>query len=285
MQAGTLGKHLIPKVFAVGMGESMKIVSEPLSAPRTLALGVIGVLGSMIVAELVLRSGLISASGLPIPSRVLAGALDLLPDATFWAGVGFTLREWALGMLIATLAGVLVGGLMGAFRPVFLAFEWPIEAFRVLPSVAIAPILMLLLGGGMLPLSLTVGLSCVWPILLNTFYGVRGVDPTTVQTARSFGYSELQILRSIKIPAALPFAYTGIRISAAIGLIVAVSVELLVGDGSGIGGYILTNSANATNLDVVYAATVIAGVIGIVINLLLARADDLIFAWKKGLAQ
>lgn len=263
----------------------MKIVSEPLPASRAFVLGIIGVVGSMAVAEVVLRSGVISATGLPIPSSVVMGAVDLLPDGDFWAGVGFTLGEWALGMVFATVAGVIVGGLMGAFRPVFLAFEWPIEAFRVLPAVAIAPILVLLLGGGMLPLALTVGLSCVWPILLNTFYGVRGVDPTTAQTAKSFGYSEMQILRSIKIPAALPFAYTGVRISAAIGLIVAVSVELLVGDGSGIGGYIMTNSANASNLDIVYAATVVAGVIGVAINLLFARLDGVLFGWKKGLSQ
>lgn len=263
----------------------MRIVREPLSTRRAVVLGFSGLIGSMLVAELVMRSGIITAQGLPVPSGVLRGAAALLPDAEFWAGVGFTLAEWALGMVIAILAGVLVGGLMGAFKPMYTAFEWPVEAFRVLPSVAVAPILMLLLGGGLLPLALTVGLACVWPILLNTMYGVRSVDPTSVNTARSFGMSHLQILAQVKIPAALPFAATGIRISASIGLLVAVSAELLVGDGSGIGGYILTRSANATNLDVVYAATVIAGVLGVVINLVLSRADDWVFAWKRGLSQ
>src|SRR5699024_10535696 len=98
-------------------------------------------------------------------------------------------------------------------------------------------------------------------------------------------FSELQILSRIKIPTALPFAFTGIRISASIGLLVAVSVELLVGNGSGIGGFILTQSANAANLDIVYAATVIAGVIGVLVNVVLARADSLAFAWKTGLDQ
>lgn len=263
----------------------MKTIREPLSLPQSVILGVLGILGTGLVAELILRSDLISTEGLPIPSQVLGGAVDLLPDGDFWHEVGFTLGEWGLGMLMATVVGVLLGGLMGAFKSWYIAFEWPVEAFRVLPSVAIAPILVLIAGRGMVPLSLAVALACIWPILLNTMYGVRGVDPTAVNTARSFGLNELQILTRIKIPAALPFAFTGVRISASIGLLVAVSVELLVGDGSGIGGFILTQSATSVNLDIVYAATIIAGIIGVLVNLVMAGADALFFGWKKGLDQ
>ncbi|MGD7001905.1 ABC transporter permease [Corynebacterium halotolerans] len=263
----------------------MKTIREPLSTSRAAVLGTIGVIGSGVVAEIFLRSGLIATEGLPIPSQVISGAVALVPDGGFWQQVGFTLGEWALGMIIATVVGVVLGGLMGAFTSSYIAFEWPVEAFRVLPSVALAPILVLLVGRGMVALSLAVALACVWPILLNTMYGVRGVDPTSVNTARTFGMSEMQILSKIKIPTALPFAFTGIRISASIGLLVAVSVELLVGDGSGIGGFILTQSANAANLDIVYAATLIAGFIGVIVNLVMARADSLVFAWKKGLSQ
>lgn len=263
----------------------MKTIREPLSMSRAAVLGIIGVIGSGVTAEVILRSGLLAAEGLPIPSQVISGAIALLPDGGFWGQVGFTLGEWALGMIIATVVGVVLGGLMGAFTSWHTAFEWPVEAFRVLPSVALAPILVLLVGRGMVALSLAVAMACVWPILLNTMYGVRGVDPTSVNTARTFGMSEMQILARVKIPTALPFAFTGIRISASIGLLVAVSVELLVGDGSGIGGFILTQSANAANLDIVYAATIIAGVIGVIVNLALARADSLAFAWKRGLNQ
>lgn len=263
----------------------MKITREPLTTRRAVVLGVVGVVGSAVLAEIVLRSGVIPATGLPVPSGVLAGVVNLLPDATFWSEVAFTVGEWFLGLLLATVAGVVVGGLMGAYLPVFLAFEWPVEAFRVLPSIALGPILVLILGAGMLPLAVTVALACVWPILLNTMYGVRSTDSTAVQTARTFGASDLQILREIKVPSALPFAFTGVRIAASIGLIVAVSSELLIGNGQGIGGYILTNTVNATNLDVVYAATLIAGVLGVLVNLAFAKVDDVVFAWKKGLAQ
>ena len=263
----------------------MKLLHEPLSGRSQAVLGVVGVVGTALVAEAVIRSGVLDVVGLPVPSGVVAGVVDLLPNTAFWAAVVFTISEWMLGLAIATVVGVLVGGLMGAFRSAFLAFEWPVEAFRVLPSVAVGPILVLLIGQGMLPLALTVALSCVWPILLNTMYGVRSTDTTAVMTARTFGNGDFAVLRKVKIPSALPFAFTGVRIAASIGLLVAVSAELLIGNGSGIGGYILENSANATNLDLVYAATLVAGLLGVLVNLIMAKLDDVVFGWKKGLAQ
>ncbi|RBY87357.1 ABC transporter permease [Blastococcus sp. TF02A-26] len=263
----------------------MKLLHEPLSGRSQAVLGVVGVVGVAAVWEAVIRTGLLDVAGLPLPTGVLGGVADLLPDGTFWDAVLFTLGEWMLGLAIATGVGVLVGGLMGAFRSVFVAFEWPVEAFRVLPSVAVGPILVLLIGQGMLPLALTVALSCVWPILLNTMYGVRSTDTTAVMTAKTFGNSDLAVLRTVKIPSALPFAFTGVRIAASIGLLVAVSAELLIGNGTGIGGYILENTANATNLDIVYAATLVAGVLGVAVNLVMAKLDDVVFGWKKGLAQ
>lgn len=263
----------------------MKLLHEPLSGRSPAILGAIGIAGSALVAEVAVRSDVLGVVGLPLPSAVIGGVVDLLPNGVFWTEVLFTLGEWMLGLVIATVVGVLVGGLMGAFRSAFLAFEWPVESLRVLPSVAVGPILVLLIGAGMLPLSLTVALSCVWPILLNTMYGVRSTDATAVMTARTFGNGDLAVLRKVKIPSALPFAFTGVRIAASIGLLVAVSAELLIGNGSGIGGYILENTANATNLDLVYAATLVAGLLGVLVNLLLAKVDDLVFGWKRGLAQ
>ncbi|WP_026927713.1 ABC transporter permease [Granulicoccus phenolivorans] len=262
----------------------MNLLREPYSRNRQIMLGVVGVVGSMAVAELLLRT-VFTKPGLPVPSKVLLGAVGLFGDPQFWQAVGFTLVEWMLGLALATVAGVLLGGAMGASRIVRIMFELPVEAFRVLPSIALGPILVLLLGAGMLPLSITVALACVWPILLNTMYGVRGADTTAIQTARSFGVSEIGIVWRVTLPAALPFAFTGVRIAASIGLIVAVSAELLIGSGTGIGGYILSNSANAANLDLVYAATLVAGVIGVLVSLAMAALDNGLFGWKKGLAQ
>lgn len=263
----------------------MKLIREPLSMQQQIIYGIAGTVGLTAFAEGLLRSPLIDKPGLPIPSAVVAESFSLLGNPEFMTEVWFTLRQWGLGLLIASIAGIILGGLMGAFRKVFIAFELPVEFFRPLPSIAIGPILVLVLGAGMLPLSLTVAIACMWPILLNAMYGVRATDVVAVQTARTFGESSLGIFRRIKLPSALPFAFTGIRVAASIGLIVAVSAELLIGSGDGIGGFILVHGSTSTDMDPIYAATLIAGVIGVFVSLVFVLLDSTLFRWKKGLAQ
>ncbi|WP_068252126.1 ABC transporter permease [Janibacter corallicola] len=262
----------------------MKLIHEPMDGRRQAVLGVLGVVGVAAVVELLMRT-VVTKPGLPVPSRIVGSLGELFSDGTFWEAVGFTMAEWMIALLMATVVGVLVGAAMGASTAAKITFTLPVEAFRVLPSIALGPILVLLLGNGMLPLSITVALACVWPILLNTMYAVQGADTTAIQTAESFGLTRVQVVRRVIVPSALPFAFTGVRVAASIGLIVAVSAELLVGGGSGIGGYILVGSANATNLDLVYAATLVAGVLGVLVSLAMSAVDVVVFDWKKGLAQ
>ncbi|WP_067465964.1 ABC transporter permease [Actinomadura macra] len=263
----------------------MRLIREDIGGRARAALGVAGVVGAGVLAEALVRGGVITAAGVPLPSAVLERAGGLLADGEFLEQVFFTLREWMLGVGIATAVGVVLGGLMGAITRVFVMFEPTVELLRPLPSIAVGPLLVLLLGSGMLPLSLTVAVACLWPILFNTIYGVRAVEAVAVQTARTLHISPLGIIAKIRLPSALPFVFTGVRVAASIGLIVAVSAELLIGNGSGIGGYILVKSTSATNLDLVYAATLVAGLLGVLVSMAFAAIDKLAFGWRKGLAQ
>jgi len=263
----------------------MQLIHEPLSRRNEVALGIVGVLGSALVLEVLIRLDIITGSGLPLPSAVADQAWGLLGDNDFWTQIFYTLREWMLGLLIASVVGVVLGGLMGASRTVFKLFSLTVEILRPLPAIAVGPLLVLLISDGMLPMALTVAIACTWPILFNSMYAAQAVDPVAIQTARTLHVSPLGILAQIRLPAALPFMFTGIRVAASIGLIVAVSAELLFGGGVGIGGYILLASTSASNLDAVYAATLVAGVMGVLVSILFAAADRLLFGWKVGLAQ
>lgn len=263
----------------------MQLLHQPLSRRNEVILGVVGVIGSALVLEVLIRTHIIGGAGLPLPSAVARQAWGLLSEGHFWQQILFTLREWMLGLLIAAVIGVILGGLMGAALTVFQLFVLPVEILRPLPSIAIGPLLVLLIGAGMLPLSLTVAIACMWPILFNAMYAARAVDPVAIQTARTLHVSPFGIMTQVRLPAALPFMFTGVRVAASIGLIVAVSAELLFGAGNGIGGYILLASTSASNLNAVYAATLVAGVLGVLVNLAFAWVDKLAFGWKQGLAQ
>src|SRR5690606_26463328 len=104
-----------------------------------------------------------------------------------------------------------------------------------IPSVALIPLAILILGQGTDMKVALVIYASVWPILFNTIYGVRDVDPVAKETARTFRLNRFGVLTRVSLPWAAPFAATGIRISAAIALIVTISAELLAGSASGIG--------------------------------------------------
>jgi len=263
----------------------MRLIRDEVGGRARAGLGVAGVAGAGVLGEVLVRGGVITAAGIPPPSTVIEQAGSLLADGSFYEQILFTLREWLLGVLIATGAGVLLGGLMGAIPRVFTMFEPTVELLRPLPSIAVGPLLVLLLGAGMLPLSLTVAVACLWPILFNTVYAVRSVDAVALKTARTLHISPAGIIAKIRLPSALPFVFTGVRVAASIGLIVAVSAELLFGDGSGIGGFILVKSSSAADLDVVYGATLVAGLLGVLVSLAFALIDKLVFGWRKGLHQ
>jgi NitT/TauT family transport system permease protein len=125
--------------------------------------------------------------------------------------------------------------------------------------------------------------AAVWPIMFNTLYGVHDVDPLAKEMARSFGTSRLSVVRRIVIPSAAPLIMTGVRIASSIALIVVVTVELIAGGAQGIGAFISRQRAygDADSYLAVYAATLTAGILGLVINLAIGRIEKRYFGWDS----
>ncbi len=262
-----------------------RLAPVELNPQQRIAYGCAGTVGMVAVAELLVRSGLVHVAGVPAPSEVLAQAARLVVDATFQTGILQTLDAWAFGMLIAIVLGVALGALMGSSRTMDRLAQLTVELIRPLPSVAIGPLLVLILGPGLLPEAWTVAFAAVWPILFNTMYGFRAVDRVAVETARGYRLKPWQIALRVKLPSAAPFAMTGIRVSAAIAMIVAISVEIVIGNGRGIGGYVLLVSAGGADLNAVYGATLIGGILGLATILAFEGLDRVTLPWKRGLAQ
>jgi len=201
-------------------------------------------------------------------------------DPKFLSHVLATLYAWAVGLGLATLISVPIGILIGTSELAYKMSSPVIEFIRPIPSVALIPLGILLWGQGFSMKVVLVAYAATWPILFNTVYGVHDVDPITVQTARCFGLKQSAILRRICLPSAAPFIFTGIRISASIGLIVVIGAELLASADSGIGSYILFVSSNGGQMDSVLAGAAIAGIIGAIINSGLGLMDRRVFGWR-----
>lgn len=241
-----------------------------------------GLIGTAIVIgvlEILVRTGVIGATALPPPSEVLGEGFTLLGDPEFLRAIGVSLVAWLVGLALATVLGVIGGALIAAFPTFERLTRAPLELIRPLPAVALAPLLLGVYGRGILSRALAVAFAAVWPVLFNTRYGVDAVDATQVDTARSFGLSSRAIWRRVRLPALAPFAYTGVRLAAAIALIVTVSVEFLL-PGSGVGGFVAELSTGVGTLATVYGAVVVVGVVGVGINVLLLAVDRRLFPWR-----
>jgi NitT/TauT family transport system permease protein len=252
------------------------LVSRAATASRV----ALGVFIFFLILEFVTSLELVPPIYLPRASTVVRRMVELLQDLKFLSHVLATLYAWAVGLGLATLISVPIGILIGTSELAYKMSSPVIEFMRPIPSVALIPLGILLWGQGFPMKVILVAYAATWPILFNTVYGVHDVDPITVQTARCFGLKQSAILRRISLPSAAPFIFTGIRISASIGLIVVIGAELLASADSGIGSYILFVSSNGGQMDSVLAGAAIAGIIGAIINNALGLIDRRVFGWR-----
>ncbi len=245
--------------------------------------GTIGLAVAFAALEALTRAGIVSSEYLPPASTVLATTGRILLDAEFLRNEAATMTAWAVGMAVAIAIAVPLGLLLGSSWRSYLAATTAIELLRPIPSVALIPLAILLMGRGLdMKVSLIVYAS-VWPILFNTIYGIREVDPVARDTARAFGFGPLATLWRVSLPSASPFIYTGIRISAAIALILAISAELIAGGGDGIGSWMLARSQAGVPRELLYAAIVVSGLLGLAINGAMVAGERRLFAWHQRL--
>jgi NitT/TauT family transport system permease protein len=241
---------------------------------------VVGVIIFFALVEFITSLELVPAIYLPRASTVLYRMIELVQDPKFLGNVLATLHAWAIGLVLATLisvpAGILIGTSDLAYRMTFPVIEF----MRPIPSVALIPLGILLWGQGFSMKIILVAYATTWPILFNMVYGVHDVDPIAIQTARCFGMKRIAILSRITLPSAAPFIFTGLRISASIGLIVVVGTELLASAESGIGSYILFVSSSGGHMDSVLAGAAIAGIVGLLINWVFGLIDRHAFGWR-----
>jgi ABC-type nitrate/sulfonate/bicarbonate transport system permease component len=204
-----------------------------------------------------------------------AAHLFLTPDAT--GNIVPSLSRVLAGLAIAAAIGVPLGIALGR-SPVVTSYLSPLLQFaRALPVVTMAPVFIVLFKIGPQMEIATIVFGTIWPILLNTIDGAATVDPVQLETGRAFRLSTRQRLVWVIVPAALPKAFAGLRLSLSLALILMVFAEL-VGSSSGI-GYEMSNAANAFDMTLLWSTIVLLGVLGYLLNALLSGAERVLLGW------
>jgi ABC-type nitrate/sulfonate/bicarbonate transport system permease component len=227
--------------------------------------------------QFVSRAGLISEQDLPAMTTTFQELWAMMHTREFWTAFGQTVRGWALGLGIAAALAVPIGILLGSSQFALRAFRVPIEFLRPIPSAALIPLLFLTLGTTLKSEVFLATFGAFWPLLVQTIYGVRDVDPVAIDTARSFGVGRFERLYRIKLPSAVPYIATGLRISSAVSLILAFTAELFMGTG-GLGQ--IMNVSESFGLTVrVYALALATGFLGLAIYVVFAAIERRALRW------
>jgi ABC-type nitrate/sulfonate/bicarbonate transport system permease component len=239
--------------------------------------GVVGVAVVLCTLQLLPYTGLVSSDTFPPIAEDFRVFFEQLGTADFWSAVGDTLKGWALGLGIATAVAVPAGILIGSLPLLYRSTRVVIEFLRPIPSVALIPLAVLLYGTG-LPFKLfLIVFASIWPILIQVLYGVQDVDPVAQDTARSFGYGRLGRLVYVTLPSALPYAATGIRVSASIALVLAITAEVVVGS-PGLGAEINLAQEGA-DFPLMYALIIATGLLGWGTNTAVERIERRVLRW------
>lgn len=211
------------------------------------------------------------------PSDAVRALVDGLASGELSGEIGTTLSRWAQGFALAIVIGVALGILIGRSRTLGAASFGLIEFLRPIPAVALIPVATFLFGLGTPMVRLAVAYAAVWPILMNTLYGVRGSDRMLEDVARTAGVTGVTKLARVTLPAALPSIATGIRVSASIALLVVVTAEFLYAP-DGLGAH-MKDRQTALEIPELYATVVLVGLLGYALNLGLRAAQRRLVFW------
>ena len=227
--------------------------------------------------ELISRTGVISQKDLPAMSSSFQELWAMMQTSHFWFSFGDTVRGWALGLSFATVVAVPLGITLGSNDFLASAFRIPIEFLRPIPSAALIPVLFLSLGTNLKSELFLASFGAFWPLLVQTMYGVRDVDPVAIETARSFGVGWFERLHRITLPSAVPYIATGLRISSTVSLILAFTAELFLGT-NGLGQDM--NYAQSYGLEVpLYALALATGFLGVAIHVVFTTLERRALRW------
>jgi ABC-type nitrate/sulfonate/bicarbonate transport system permease component len=211
--------------------------------------------------EAVVRGGLVDPLILPAPTSVAQALFDdrgvLAPDLLT------TAEEAVLGLLVATLVGAAIAIAMHLWTPARKALYPLVVGSQALPIVVLAAPLILLLGFGLAPKVVIVALVCFFPVTVNLYDGLRAVSPEQRKLLRSLHATRRQTLTLLEAPAALPQAFTGLRVAAAVSVIGAVFAEWS-GSENGLGHLVLVSLGQLESART-FAATVLLFVLAVVL--------------------
>jgi NitT/TauT family transport system permease protein len=210
----------------------------------------------------------------PSPLSVERGLVELVHKHVLWADIADSLRRVAFGFGLAAIIGIPFGLAMGWFPSLNQVFNPVLQILRPISPIAWIPVAIIFFGIGDKPATFLVFLGAFFPIVVACASGVSNVPSIYRRAGRNFGLSSPQILARVVFPAALPQILIGLRIALGIAWLVVVAGEMIAVD-SGLGYLVIDSRNSGKRYDLVVAAMLIIGIIGLALDLIFRQIEKI----------
>jgi NitT/TauT family transport system permease protein len=213
-----------------------------------------------------------------VPSQIVGTLWNMIVTGSLWSPLGVSAEAFALGLALAIVVGLPVGIVLGRSNTLNAMFDPFITAFNATPRLVFLPLLMLWLGLGLWSKVAVVLLGALFPLLINTYEGVRNADKVLINVVRSFGAGEWDIARLVVVPNSLPFIVVGLRL--AIGrAVLGVVVAEFFGAQDGL-GVVMVRAASGFKVDVVFAGLIVFAGLSLLMTGLVKLLEDRMTRWR-----
>ncbi|MGI4809980.1 MAG: ABC transporter permease subunit [Janthinobacterium lividum] len=237
----------------------------------------------LLVWQAASSAGLLSPRTLASPLQIVAAGWDLALSGDLALNVAVSLARVAAGLIIGVTIGGALAILAGLSRLGEDIIDAPMQMLRTLPFLALVPLFILWLGIGETPKIALVALGAAFPIYLNLFSGIRGVDPKLVEMGRTFGLDRAGLIRHVILPGALPAALTGLRFSLGVAWLSLVVAEQINAH-SGI-GYMINDARDFLRTDIIMVGLVLYALLGLAVDTIVRIFERRLLAWRPSLVR
>jgi sulfonate transport system permease protein len=213
------------------------------------------------------------------PSAVAVAAVDMIRSGELWTYLYPSLVVLLYGFSLAVVFGIAIGLLLARYWVLDVALSVYITFLYSIPSVALVPLIVLWAGYEQTAKVIILFMFAFFPMVINTYQGVKAVDPKLVEVGRAFRCNEAQLWSNIVIPASLPFIVTGLRLALGRGLIGMVLADLYTAL-SGV-GYLIARTAATYQVNRMFVPIVALGLLGVTLTALLRLAEKYVAPWTN----
>lgn len=235
----------------------------------------------LLLWELGSRTGIIPARTLAAPSSVFFTMLGMIQSGELPSNLFVSFWRALSGLAIGTTIGVALGLAAGLSRQGDAVIDPVVQIKRTVPVVALSPLFIVWFGIGETPKIALIAFATIFPIYLNLYQGIRGVDVRLIDAARSFGLNRAELIRHVILPGALPSLLTGFRYSLSIAVIMLVIAEQ-INASSGL-GFLINNARDFMRTDIIVVCLMVYAILGLGGDLLVRSIEKRALAWRPSL--